>query len=100
MVSTCRRSTSVWRARSAASASTATERSSSASAKLDHLDLVGKLPFETFDGIDLVGELLALAHHLLGAFRRAPQVRSFGRRVQLGEAFLGTVEVKDASSAG
>jgi hypothetical protein len=44
--------------------------------------------------------MLALAHHLLGALGRRPEVRILGGGVQFGEAGLGTIPVKDASSAG
>ena len=64
------------------------------------LDIVGELALDALDGVDLVGKLLALAHQLLRALRRVPEVRDFGGGVQLGEADLGAVPVKDASSAG
>jgi hypothetical protein len=47
----------------------------------------------------LIVERVALLHHALGAGGVIPQRRIFGLRVEFGEARLGFVEVKDASSA-
>ena len=69
-------------------------------AELDQLDLVGELALEPLDGGDRVVELLALAHDLLRALGRVPEVRVLGGGVQLVEAALGAIPVKDASSAG
>ena len=61
--------------------------------------LVGNVLLQLADGVDLLVELLALAHHFLGALGRIPEVGIFGGDVQLGETGLGTIPVKDASSA-
>jgi hypothetical protein len=68
--------------------------------ELDHADIVGELALETLHGVDLVGKLLPLAHHLLRALGRIPEVGGFRGGVQFLKAGLGAVEVKDASSAG
>ena len=68
-------------------------------AELDHGDLVVELALDPADGVELVVERVALLHHALGARGVVPEVGVFGLRVQLGEARLGLVEVKDASSA-
>ena len=68
--------------------------------KLDHADIVGEVALEALDGVDLVGEMLTLAHQLLGTIRRIPEVRQLAEGVQFGEADLCAVIVKDASSAG
>ncbi len=58
-----------------------------------------ELPLHPADGVELVVERGALLHHALGALRVVPEVGVFGLGVQLGQARLGFVEVKDASSA-
>ena len=68
-------------------------------AELDHGDLVVEVALHPADGVELVVERVALLHHALGAGGVVPEVGIFGLRVQLGEARLGCVEVKDASSA-
>ena len=62
-------------------------------------DLVVELALDPADGVELIVERVALLHHALGARGVVPERRVFGLRVQLGEARLGCVEVKDASSA-
>jgi hypothetical protein len=44
--------------------------------------------------------MLALAHHALRALSVVPEVGVFGGGVQFFETFLGSIPVKDASSAG
>src|SRR5258708_10214700 len=68
-------------------------------AELDHGDLVGEIALDPADGVELIVERVALLHHALGAGGVIPQCRIFGLRVELGEARLGFVKVKDASSA-
>ena len=68
-------------------------------AELDHGDLVVEIALDPADGVELIVERVALLHHALGAGGVVPERRIFGLRVQLGEARLGFVEVKDASSA-
>ena len=68
-------------------------------AELDHADLVVEVALDPADGVELVVERGALLHHALGARRVVPERGVFGLRVQLGEARLRLVEVKDASSA-
>jgi hypothetical protein len=51
------------------------------------------------DGVKLIVERIALLHHALGFGRVVPEIGVFGLSVQLGEANLGLVEVKGASSA-
>jgi hypothetical protein len=51
------------------------------------------------DRRELILERGALLHHLAGAFPIVPKIRIFGLAVELGEARLRLVEVKDASSA-
>ena len=62
-------------------------------------DLVVEIALHPADGVELVFERVALLHHALGAGGIVPESGVFGLRVQLGEARLGGVEVKDASSA-
>ena len=68
-------------------------------AELDHGDLIVELALHPADGVELIVERVALLHHALGAGGVVPQLGVFGLRVQLGQARLGCVEVKDASSA-
>jgi hypothetical protein len=51
------------------------------------------------DGVELIVESVPLLHHPLGAAGIIPEIGVFRLRVQFGEARLGLVEVKDASSA-
>jgi hypothetical protein len=61
--------------------------------------MIVELTLHSPDGVELIVERVALLHHTLGAGGVAPEVGVFGLRVQLGQARLGCVEVKDASSA-
>ena len=49
--------------------------------------------------VHLRGQLVPLAHHLLRGGGIIPELRILGARVQFGEAALGDIPVKDASSA-
>ena len=68
-------------------------------AEFDHADVIVELALDPADGVELVLERVALLHHALGACGVVPEVGVFGLRVQFGEARLGCIEVKDASSA-
>ena len=68
-------------------------------AQLDHGELVGKLLLDAADGREPVLQRVALAHHALAARRVVPQRGVFRLFVQLGEAALRGLDVKDASSA-
>jgi hypothetical protein len=61
--------------------------------------VIVELPFHPADGIELIIERVALLHHALGAGRVIPERGVFGLRIEFGEARLGFIEVKDASSA-
>ena len=67
--------------------------------ELDQLHRVGDLGFQLQHGLDAVGEEGPLAHQLLGVGGVVPEGRVLGERVQLGQAMLGGIPVKDASSA-
>ena len=68
-------------------------------AEFDQHQLVVQLPLDPADGGELVLERGALLHRTLGARAVVPEARVFRLLVQLCEARLGLVEVKDASSA-
>ncbi len=68
-------------------------------AEADHGDLVVEVALDPAKRGELVIERGALLHHALGARGVVPKTGILGLRVQLGEACLGLVEVKDASSA-
>ena len=68
-------------------------------AELDHGELIVELALDPADRVELVVERGALLHHALRARRVVPEIGVFGLGIQLGEARLGLVEVKDASSA-
>ena len=68
--------------------------------KLDDLDRVGQLALGFDNRLDRRLQTIALAHQQLGLLGIVPEVRGFGFRVQLVKAFLGSIPVKDASSAG
>ena len=62
-------------------------------------ELVVELLLDAADGGELVLERVALAHHALRARLVVPEIGVFGLFVQLGEAALRGIDVKDASSA-
>ena len=68
-------------------------------AQLDHGELVVELLLDAADGVEPVVERVALAHHALGARLVVPEIGVLGLFVQLGEAALRGIDVKDASSA-
>jgi hypothetical protein len=68
-------------------------------AELDHRDLIVEVALDPADGVELIVERVALLHHALGAGGIVPQVGVFGLGIELGQARLGGIEVKDASSA-
>ena len=68
-------------------------------AELDHGELVVQLLLDAADGLELIFERVALAHHALRARLVVPQTGVFGLFVQLGETALRGIDVKDASSA-
>ena len=68
-------------------------------AEFDQGDGILEVLLEPLDGGDLVLERRALAHDLLRGLGIVPEVRVFGEGIQFGEAALGIVPVKDASSA-
>ena len=59
----------------------------------------GAVALELTDGFELILELGAFAHDLLGRLRVVPQRRVLGFSVQFREAAGGGIDVKDASSA-
>ena len=68
-------------------------------AEFDHADLILELLLDPADRLELILERIALLHHLGGALRIVPERGVFGELVQFGEAGIGCIEVKDASSA-
>ena len=68
-------------------------------AELDQGELVVELLLDAADGVELILERVALAHHALGAGLVVPEIGVFGLFVQLGEAPFRGIDVKDASSA-
>ena len=68
-------------------------------AELDQGDGILDILLEALDRGDLVFERRALAHDLLRGVGIVPEVGIFGEGIQFGEAALGIVPVKDASSA-
>ena len=66
---------------------------------LDQLEGVGDLPLDTAVTADRLVEPGALAQQLLCRGGIIPQARILGLRVQLGETAIGSLPVKDASSA-
>ncbi len=68
-------------------------------AQFDHGELVGELLLDAADGIELVLQRVALAHHALAAGLVAPQTGVLGLFIQLGETARRGLHVKDASSA-
>lgn len=68
-------------------------------AELDHGELVVEVALDARDRVELVVERVALLHHALCAGGVVPEIGIFRLLVQLGEAGLRLVEVKDASSA-
>ena len=67
-------------------------------AQLDQGDGVVEVALELDVGVDRALQRLALAHDLLGGLRAAPQPGVLGALVQLGQALLGGIPVKDASA--
>jgi len=67
--------------------------------QLDQLDGFGDLPLDPLIAADCVVEPGALAQQLLRRSGIIPQPRVLGLRVQLGEATVCRLPVKDASSA-
>jgi len=67
--------------------------------QLDQLDGFGDLPLDPPVAADRLVEAGTLAQQLLRACRIVPQVRILGLRIQLGEAVICRLPVKDASSA-
>ena len=68
-------------------------------AEFDQRRGVLEILLELLDRGDGLVELLTLAHDLLRGLRIVPEVGVLGRGVQLREAFIDGVPVKDASSA-
>ena len=68
-------------------------------AQFDHGELVGELLLDAADGVEPVLQSVAFAHHALAARLVAPERGILGLFVQLGEAALRGLDVKDASSA-
>jgi hypothetical protein len=68
-------------------------------AKLDHRELIVEFALDAAKRVELVVERVALAHDPLRAQLIAPERGIFGFLVQLGEAALRGIDVKDASSA-
>jgi hypothetical protein len=68
-------------------------------AELDQRERVLDVAFELGDSLDLRLELGAFAHQLLRVLGVVPEVGAFGKRVQLRQASLCDIPVKDASSA-
>ena len=67
--------------------------------ELDQRQGILEVLLEPPDGAGLVLERVPLAHDLLGRLGVVPEVRVLGLSVQLGEASLRRIPVKDASSA-
>jgi hypothetical protein len=61
--------------------------------------MVFKLALDAADRIQLIVERVALLHHALRRGGIVPQFGVFGSLIQLREARVGLIEVKDASSA-
>ena len=57
-------------------------------AQLDHGELIGEFLLHAADGVELVFQRVALAHHALAARLVAPERGVLGLFVQLGEAAL------------
>ena len=68
-------------------------------AEFDHADLIFEFLLDPADRLELILERIALLHHLGGALRIVPERGVFGELIQFGEAGIGCIEVKDASSA-
>jgi hypothetical protein len=68
-------------------------------AQFDHHFLIGDILLDAADGGELIFERGALLHHLAGALGIVPKIGMLGLAIELGEARLRLVEVKDASSA-
>ena len=68
-------------------------------AELDQADVVVKLALRLAHGFYGGVEAPPFAHHLLRRGRVVPEVRILAPRVQLGEAALGDIPVKDASGS-
>ncbi len=68
-------------------------------AELDQRELIVELLLDAANGVELILERVAFAHHALGARLVAPQCGILGLFVQLGEAPFRGIDVKDASSA-
>ena len=69
-------------------------------AEFDQRDGIFELALKTGDGGQTIFKISAFAHDLLRGFGIVPEIGMFGLRVQLGQTLCGSVEVKDASSAG
>ena len=65
----------------------------------DQFDRIVHVGLQPLHRLDLSGQMIALAHHLLRGGGVIPQRRVLGAVIQFGEAALGGVPVKDASSA-
>jgi hypothetical protein len=61
--------------------------------------MVVEFLLDAADGVELVIQRVALAHGALGTRLIVPEIGVFGRFVQLGQAALRGIDVKDASSA-
>ena len=68
-------------------------------AEFDQRDCIVEIALELLKGCDGSVQRLALAHHLLRGLRVIPELGIFGALVQLGQAFLRGIPVKDASAA-
>ena len=68
-------------------------------AELDQRDGIVEVALELLIGVDRSLQRLALAHDLLRGLRVVPELGVFGALVQLGQALLRGIPVKDASAA-
>jgi hypothetical protein len=67
--------------------------------EFDQREGVVEFALDAQDRPDPLVEVVALAQGLLGARGVVPELGRFGESVKFGEAFLGVIPVKDASSA-
>ena len=68
-------------------------------AEFDQRDRIVEIALELLKGRDGSVQRLALAHHLLRGLRVVPELGIFSALVELGQAFLRGIPVKDASAA-
>jgi hypothetical protein len=68
-------------------------------AKLDKGQGIIKRTFKPLDADKALFKAIALTHDLLCRRRVVPEIRILDNSVQLGKTLLGTIPVKDASSA-